>query len=275
MRPTIIILTVLLIFCSANVNAQSAARDSVNYYQSQLYRLYRQTWDSLRKSDSVVYYARGFKKAKRRSKSYTAFVLFTEAAGADFSTFNAAIAKDGFGALNGPIWRVGMGLSHKSYNGLMIDFNFFALGINRGTSYGNAAIHAGFSDLLQLQLGYAVLNTRGLSIYPYAGLSGRSSQIQFSKPAVLNNTFNSVAGIVQNNQSVDEYSSHLSYQAGLGVDWTISESTKSEGGTILFAKFGTDGIFGDESYGISGINYTPGIKYGAWTAALGFKFFGR
>ena len=168
-----------------------------------------------------------------------------------------------------------MGISHKNYNGLMIDFNLFSIGINKGTSHGNASIHAGYSDFLQLQLGYAVLNTRGLSIYPYAGLSGRSAEMQFSKPAVLNNSFNSVAGIVQNNQSVQEWSSHLSYQAGLGVDWTIGESYKSDGGTILFAKFGTSGIFGDESYGISGINYTPGIKYGAWMASLGFKFFGR
>jgi hypothetical protein len=44
---------------------------------------------------------------------------------------------------------------------------------------------------------------------------------------------------------------------------------------MIFGKFGTDGILGDESYKISGVEYNSEIKYGMWMAQLGFKFFGR
>ena len=38
-----------------------------------------------------------------------------------------------------------------------------------------------------------------------------------------------------------------------------------------FFKGGTDGVFGRESYKIQGINYDPGINYGAWGIAFGIK----
>jgi hypothetical protein len=203
-------------------------------------------------------------------------MLFTEALSTDLTTLNAAIAKDGFGPLsNAPYWRVGLGLSHKGYNGIMFDFNYIILGFNRVIHNGSEKITANVSELFGVQLGYAVINCRKFTVYPYAGLDLRISNLSYDKPSVVNPVFNSIASIVQNNRSASGGQTHVSYEAGLGIDWVIHENEKSHGGTMLFGKFGTTGIFGDETYSVSGVDLKTGIKYGVWAAQIGFKFFGR
>ncbi|HXB09216.1 MAG TPA: hypothetical protein VNW04_18960, partial [Puia sp.] len=131
MRIITVTLIGLIIFSSLQTCAQPGVRDSVDVYQSKINRLYRQTWDSLRKSDSVVYYSRRLREASKRSKAYGAFALFTTIGNADFNSLNRAIAKDGFGPIAGPIWGVGAGFSSKGYNGVMFDFAFATIGIDR------------------------------------------------------------------------------------------------------------------------------------------------
>jgi hypothetical protein len=275
MRIPIIAFILLLSSFSMHADAQQPVRDSVKYYQQQLGKMYRRAYDSLRLTDSARYYSNRIKKFKDRSKSYTSFMLFGETDGADFKNFNTAIAKDGFGPLSGPIWGFGLGVSHKAYNGIMIDFNYAIFRFNRTVKNGDEKITANVLDLLQLDIGYAVVNCKRFTLYPYAGLSGRTATLSFDKPTLTNSSFNSIAGIVQNNQSSSGNNTHLSYQAGLGIDWVIHEGKQRHGGTILFGKFGTDGTIGNENYKISGVEYDSGIRYGAWVAQLGFKFFGR
>ena len=270
-----IIALVLFLFCFAQpATAQEPVRDSIKYYSKQLGNMYRRAYDSIRLTDSARYYSNRIKKSKDRSKSYTAFMIFGETDAADFNTFNAAIAKDGFGPLSGPVWGIGFGVSHKAYNGIMIDFNYAIIRFNRSVKNGDEKITANVADLLQFDLGYAVVNCTRFTLYPYAGLSARTATLSFDKPVVTNPNFNSIAGIVQNDQSSSGNNTHLSYQAGLGIDWVIGESQR-HGGSILFGKFGTDGTIGNENYSVSGVEYNSGIRYGAWVAQLGFKFFGR
>lgn len=230
--------------------------------------------DSVIKSDSAHYYARRIHHLVSHSRSYSAFTLYSELAGADFNTFNAATAKDGFPAINGPVSRIGLGYSHKGYNGVVIDWNILVGGFNRTTKANNSKIQASFSSLFGLELGYAIINLSRFDIYPYAGLSLRADQLSFSKSATVNANYNSVASIVLNNQSASANNYSLGYEAGLGIDWVLY-TTKNLGGTMLFAKFGTDGSFAAESYKISGVNYHSGIQYGAWIADLGVKFYMR
>jgi hypothetical protein len=270
------IIITFLSFCLAiEVNAQSSVGDSVHYYRTQLGKYYHRVWDSVRQLDTARMYTERIMQAKDHSKSYTAFMLFGQSAGADFSTFNAAIARDGFGPLNGPIWGLGLGVSHKAYNGIMIDFNYAVFGFNRGSSNGEEKISANYSNFLGLELGYAVVNASRFTIYPYGGLSLRLGGLSYSAPTTTNTGYNSIASLVRNNQSASGSNTHLSYQAGLGIDCVIGYNEKKHAGTMIFGKFGTDGIFGNESYKISGVEYNSGIKYGMWMAQFGFKFFGR
>ena len=273
---TPILLTLLFCCLVLFSNAQRSVRDSVNYYQGRLGRIYRQVYDSLAHSDSVRYYRERASRAKDPSRKYTAFMVFTGMMSADFRAFNTAILRDGFGPMsNAPIWQIGIGISHKAYNGIMIDFNYLIINFNRTDKSNGEKITAQVVDFFQFQLGYAVINTRRFNVYPYAGLSWRSSTLSYDAPATVNNNYNSIASIVQNSRSADGAAGHLGYQAGLGIDWAMTDKKKNHAGTILFGKFGTSGIFGDETYNISGVSYPSQIKYGAWTAELGFKFFGR
>jgi hypothetical protein len=259
---------------SLPVYAQRAVRDSVNYYNRQIGRIYRNAWDSLRNNDSVKYYNQRLHRAAGSSKAYTAFVIFGEAMSADFGTFNTAIARDGFGPLsNNPLPRIGLGISHKGYSGVMVDFNFFVAGFNRTVKNGDAKINASCSDVFQLQVGYAVVNYRRFSVYPYGGLALRGATLEYTKPAVLNVSYYSLASLVQNDQTASGNGTHVSYQAGLGIDWAFAYDAKRHKGAMLFGKFGTDGIFGSENYKIDGVDYGSGIKYGVWAAEIGVKFF--
>lgn len=271
---TVLILAALAIL-SVNLHAQTAIGDSVKKYHKEYSAYMRRVWDSVRQSDSGRYFAERQRHLKDGSKSYTAFLLYTEATAADFTKLNAAIARDGFGPLSGPVWRIGFGVSHKGYNGVMIDFNYAVLGFNHRIKSGDSKITTIFYNLFGLELGYSVVNGTRFNVYPYAGLSMRSTSIDYSAPATLNPNYNSIASLVTNDRSVTGTNFNLGYEAGLGIDYAIYINKKTHGGTMVFGKFGTDGIFNNESYKISGLNYTPGIQYGAWIAELGFKFFGR
>jgi len=274
MRSIPFTLIILSLFISFAASAQSRDRDSVEYYQHRIGRIYRAALESLSKSDSVDYYRKHLQRALRRSRGYSAFSVSTAIGDADFRTLNKAIAKDGFGPVSGPVWGIGIGFSVKADNGGRFEFNFFTLGIDRKSTKGDEKIKANYGSFFQAQLGCDIVNTRVFSLYPYVGLSARLSSLEYSKPQVVNPNWNSIASIVQNNQSVLTSGTHLSYQAGLGMDLLLTKSDRL-GGIIFFGKFGTDGIFGHENYTIDDVKYSSGIRYGAWETSFGFKFFGR
>lgn len=277
------ILAVLTLFLTLNfsLHAQSplviqpSLRDSVKYYQKLSENFENRALEAARQSDSGRLIAARLQQLKAHSKSYTAFMLFTEVSAADFSKLNAAIEQDGFSPLSGPVWRLGFGISHKAYDGILIDFNYAVLGFNRSVEAGNSKIKANFSNLFELELGYAIINSSRFDVYPYAGLSLRTDNLVYSTPTVINPGYHSIASLIGDNQSAHASNYNLGYEAGLGIDYMIYYNKKNNGGTILFGKFGTDGSFAAETYKIATVNYNSGIHYGAWIAELGFKFFGR
>lgn len=271
----ILIALALLAGLSSSAFAQKSARDSVRYYQ-ELSEAYEQRMlDAARNADSGRLIASRLHQLKERYKTYHALEVFGEAAGADFTNFNHAIARDGFAPFTGPVWRIGLGVSRKLYNGLVFDFDFFIAGLERTQKSGDNKITTDFSNFFEVKLGYAVVNTPRFDLYPYAGLSVREDNIHYSTSATVNPNFQSIASLITTNQSAGANNYNLGYEAGLCAEYAVLYSQKDQAGTMLFARFGTDGSFGNENYHISGVDYVSGIKYGAWVAEFGFKFFMR
>lgn len=266
----------VLLFCGViTCNAQRTVKDSLQYYNSRLTRLYNRVWDSLKLDDSARYYRQQIKRAHERSKRYTAVSIFGGLEGADYSAFNTAIAKDGFPAISGPSVQFGAGYSNQGYNGWMLDLNFLVADFGRTVNNGDASISTGSLETLNIQLGYAVINPPRFTIYPYVGITARFSTLNYDTPDTANSGFNSIASLVQNDRSVHGTSANLGYQAGLGADWIVYYNEKTRGGIILFGKIGTDHTFNDVTYLISNVTYDPGIHYGDWVAQVGVKFFTR
>ena len=266
----------VLIFCGVlHASAQRALKDSLQYYNNRLNCLYQRVWDSLKLDDSARYYQRQIKRANSRSRNYTAFTFFGGVEGADYKTFNRAIAKDGFSPVTGSLRQVGGGISFRGYNGIIIDLNYVISGFGGSASNGDSRITTRSLETLDLQVGYAVINVSRFTVYPYVGIDNRFSSLHYSTQDTINPNYNSIASILQSGKNVNTSSDVLGYQAGVGIDWVVHHADNSHGGIILFAKFGTDGVFGNETYPIAGANYNPGIRYGAWAAQLGLKLFVR
>ena len=266
----------ILWFCSIlHVSAQRSLKDSLQYYNDRLNCLYSRVWDSLKLDDSARYYQHQIKRAHARSRNYTAFTFFGGVESADYKTFNTAIARDGFSPVTGSLRQVGGGISFRGYQGIIIDLNYIISGFGGSASNGGSRITTRSLETLNVQIGYAVINTGRFSLYPYVGLVNRFSSLDFGTPDTLNPNYNSIASILQSGKSVNTESDVLGYQAGVGVDWVVHHVDDNRGGIIVFAKFGTDGVFGNETYPVSGVNYNPGIRYGAWAAQLGLKLFIR
>jgi hypothetical protein len=270
-----ITLTVLVFCCVLHCSAQRNVKDSLQYYNQQLSRLYRRVWDSLDQNDSARYYRRQIRSARARARDYVAFTFFGGVEHANYNTFNAAIAKDGFVPIRGQLIQFGGGASFRGYSGIIIDLNYVVAGLGSSTYNGAASIRTSSIETLNLQIGYAVINTGRFSFYPYVGIANRFSTLDYSTPDTANPNYTSIASLVQGGKSVSTTSDVFCYQAGVGVDWIIHQVNNYRSGTILFAKFGTDGVFGNETYPIANVTYDPGIRYGAWVAQLGFKFFIR
>ncbi len=234
----------LCLFCIAiDTHAQLPVKDSLHVYNERLNRLYDRVWDSLKLNDSAKFYRRQIRQAHEQSKEYTAFVFFLGAEAVNYSAFNSAIAKDGFGPMHGPVWQIGFGFSHQGYNGIIFDLNYFVVGLGSNIQNGDATITTSTIDYLQLQLGYAIINSKRLTIYPYAGLFGRSSSLQYAATDSLNSNYNSVASLIHNSRNINVSTTHLGSQAGVGVDWVVAYHEKTRGGAILFTKFGDVGDF--------------------------------
>jgi len=267
------LLPMLFFALQAAAQSQKTVRDSIDYYSRKISETELQVIDSLHRSEPFHYYLKRRYYWQRLSKDrkYTSMSFFNEIAGADYSAFNRRIAQEGYGRLGGAISRIGLGLSHMTHTGLVFDLNFYVMGIDKSSTNGSQVIQSGFTDYCQLDVGYAVFSSRKFDIYPYAGLSVRSSDFFFSRPPSGGSTYNDIVGVDQGKGSINTTSVSPSYQAGACFEWIVMATMDRKFGAILFLKAGTDGIFGRQTYKIRGIDYDPGINYGNLGAALGFK----
>ena len=264
-----------MLFFALHTAAQSqkTVADSIDYYSRKISDIGCRAADSLNRSEPYRYYLKRRYYWQRLSKDrkYTGLSFYNEFAGVDYGAFNRKIAQEGYSQVGGALYRFGLGLSHMTHTGLVFDLNFFVLGVDKSSSNGSQAISGGFTDYCQADVGYAVFSSRKVDIYPYAGLSIRRSDFSFSRPPRGGSTYNDIIGVDQNNRDINSRSVSPSYQAGVCFEWIAASYLERKLGTIVFLKAGTDGIFGRESYKIQGINYDPGINYGAWGIAFGIK----
>lgn len=266
-------LTILVFAAPRIVDAQQSVGDSLRYYRKQLLQIDQEGIRKLHASEPYLAAAQRLHRLQGLSRGYKAYALYMEADGANFNGFNAAIARDGFPAFKGALYRPGFGLSFKGQTGVVVDFSLFTIGFNKSSRYDGTTIKTSCSDLFQLDIGYAVVNKKTFDLYPYAGLGYRSAALSYSAPVTTNPGAASVASLIQNDRSFTGNSLSLGYQAGLGLDLVVAHRKDWLGGMILFAKFGTDGNFGPGTYKSGGISYDAGIPYGSWAAQIGVKFF--
>jgi hypothetical protein len=271
----IVTLLFALVLINTTTKSQKKETDSLKYYQKQLDELYRVTIDSLKSTEEYMILEEKIDEMRRRpkgySKNYGGFVLFGDLMHADYAAFNRSIVQDGFTPLDEYTGRLGFGISTKNEN-LMIDFYFVSSSFRNRSTKGDEKIEAGLSNIFQFDLGYDFINSKVISMYPFAGLSLRTSTLKYSKPAQLNGGYTNISNILANNQSVDASSLRPGYQAGIGLDVAISGKKSKGAKTIFFTKFGTNRPIGRDRYKIHGIKYNPGIKQADWLVSFGFKF---
>jgi len=271
----------VLILLSSISNAQVrphenavSNKDSARHYQKVIGDMYRQAYDSLRHSEAYLQALEKYKQYSKPGAGYYSVVFFAEVTQADFGDLNKSIAPSGFGPLKGPTYRLGMGFSWQFHNRCILDFNFFALGLDHTTKKGNESIKSTFADLFQFNFGYDFIKSPRINIYPYVGLSLRGSNLSYNTPAQTNPNYTSIVDIVENARSVDGSATNLGYQAGLGLEYVLHERKKG-GGTIFFVKVGTNRAFGNQTYSVEDVTYDPKIRQGDWIVTAGFKFFAR
>jgi hypothetical protein len=266
------LLAFILLPCvlKAQTGWHTPPKDSAAYYQRQISELWRNTMDSLRHSETFKNLQDSYEYHIGRSNNYRAFMIFFDILHSDYNSLNTAIAQSGFPALNPLGARLGFGYSSKKDH-VMFDFAFAVIGFNNKTKKADEKIAASLSNLLQFDIGYDILKSRTVSIYPYAGLSVRNSIIEYSKPRQINQNYTNITNIIANDQSILANNFRPGYQAGIGFDFTSSDKIRTAK-AILFIKIGTNRPFGEETFKIEDIKYGPGIKQGDWLATIGFKF---
>lgn len=272
----------LLLSCVLSANAQYSEYhhrqpdpiDSAKYYRKVISDLYKETFDSLRQSDAFKTALEGLHRHTWQSNRYTSFTIFGDVGKASYDAVNKGIAVYGFPPMNGPQYRLGLGMSHESSDRWIFEFYYAIIGINNKSKKGDSSVKSSYSNLLQLNFGYDLIRSQKINIYPYAGLSLRGTTLVYEQPDQVNPGFTSIVDLVQKEGTTSANKVNLSYQAGLGFDFVIHEGQKGAG-TMLFLRAGTDGIFGSRTFKIDGVKYDADIKQGAWVFAFGFKFFGR
>ncbi len=267
------------VISSLQVTAQTypvRSTDSSYYYQREIGKLRKKMYDSLLRSEEYQTLNRNYQAYIRRSDGYTALVLFTEAEQANYTKFNNNITASGFSAIDGrPVIRFGFGISNKK-NRKIVDFNFFSLDLGKNSKKGDEKISTFFSNAIIFYIGYDLVKNQQINIYPYGGLSFRTATINYTKPVIANPSFTDITNLIQNNQSVYASALKIGFQAGVGFDFVLNPMKKNiNGGTIIFIKAGINKAIGKEKYTSEGPDYIPGISYGNWAIAVGFKFFGR
>lgn len=272
----------VIFVCTLSANAQYSEYhhrepkpiDSVKYYKKTISDLYKNTLDSLRQSETFKTALEGLQRISRRSNGYTSFTIYGDVGQASYDVVNKGISVYGFPPMNGPQYRVGLGISHEYHSRWIIEFYYATFGINNKSNKGDSSVKSSYSNWLQLNFGYDLIKSQKINIYPYAGLAARQTDLTYKQPDEMNPNFTSIVDIVQKDGTTNGNKLNLSYQAGIGFDFVVHESEKGAG-TMLFLRAGTDGIFGSRTFKIHGVKYDADIKQGAWVVAFGFKFFGR
>jgi|GEM_PF-930698 len=248
-------------------------RDSLLYYQKELHRLWKQNSDSFYHSEPYSSTNEKYQMLKKKlyKDSYSGMVIYADLAHTNYDAFNKSITASGFSPMNDMSFRVGFGITTQNPTAIF-DFYFLTGGINNKSTRGSQAIKASFSNFFQFDVGPNVFYSQAINIYPYAGLSLRLSELDYSDSVITNNSYTNISNIISNNKSVMSTSIRLGYQLGLGVDLKISGDKEHTRKTVLFIKGGLNAPVWADKYKINGVTYNPQINHGDWLITVGFKF---
>jgi hypothetical protein len=156
----------------------------------------------------------------------------------------------------------------------IIDFNFLNTTIpNKAiNSITNQEISLTTFELVQLQYGYAIVNTKSITVYPFAGIGFRNSQITLKNKQLINASGTNISNYVITPTRVFSTSMKASYQLGLGIDIKLGDNKQGDKTTFLFAKVGINNTIGDENFKMDDFKYNPNVKLSMLQASLGLKF---
>jgi hypothetical protein len=267
-KLSFLILLLPLFSLSQNNNSNP---DSVRFYSRELNKLRRQADDSLRASVAYQQALAGIKRHRRKSNDYAGFVFLSGIVHSDFTSFNQSLSQSGFSRMKALSSQFGFGTSTKS-GSTILDFYFFAGALDTKSNKGDEKILFNSGNLLQFDLGFDLLRSKIISLYPFVGLSLKETSLTYKKPIQLNTSFTNISNLVVNDQSVELNSTRLGYQAGLGFDIVLGENKKHTTNKVLFIKGGTNRSVGKERYSFHGLKYDPHIKSGDWVVSFGIKF---
>lgn len=267
------ILAVFVLFIPSLIFGQSKhqkyPKDSINYYNVQLNKLSKTYSDSLKHSKEYILLHNNIKRLTSDVNSYWGITIFGEILHTDYSKLNKYITQNGFKPLKSILPRIGIEITDK-HKRRMFDFYFAVLGFSNESKKGDEKIESNLINVCQFNWGYDLLNSKRISIYPYAGLSIRLAYLNYSKSAVTNTAYTDITNIIITNQSAKLSSTKLGYQIGLGFDYSLSNNTKINR-SIFFTKIAMDNPIGEDKYKKQNIDYKPGIRHGDWLISLGLK----
>ena len=266
-----IIILLALPFLSLGQSNTRSSRDSVQFYEKEYKKQFKEALDSINKSEKINSLKENINRLKTISNSYSGNVLFGGILHSDFTEFNKSIQQDGFGKMSPYSFRFGMGVSTKTEH-IIFDFYLVTLGGNHTSKKGNEKVQSSLSNMFQFDLGYDFLNSKTISFYPYAGLSARIASLSYINPGQLNPNFSNITNITQNSETIFASSFRIGYQAGLGLDIVAANFKQKGTAIILFTKAGTNRPIGTDRFKILGEQYKPGIKNGDWLVNFGIKF---
>lgn len=269
-----LLFTIFFLCSTIYIFGQSSKKiDSANYYQKELTSIYKKNRDSLFTNPQVVELRKNIERIQSKGDNYRGFILYSSFASANFDKFNNANTKNGFKGLSNNTFSIGYGFTSKK-NRRIFDFNVSAFGMGKTSKKNDEIIKTAFSNFLQFEWGYDFIKSNKVNIYPFAGLGIRSSTLSFESNGSANPNFTGVSNIIQNNKSFNEEATEIGYQAGLGIEYVISNKERA-GGTLLFLKAGTNRPFKQKNFKIAGVEYDPQFNHGELLFSFGFKFFSR
>ena len=271
MRLSILTLAFIIPLFVTAQKREPTPKDSIKIYQKQLQKLWKNTYDSLRASENFKEVTGNIKRLRGNSQRYGGALIFMDIVHSDYTKFNQSIVASGFAPLKSNHIRFGFGVSNKSGKAIT-DFHFAVIGFNNKSKQGDEKIKTSLSSLFHFDYGYDLTKSDVVDIYPFLGVSIRTSNLNYEKPAEVNPNYTNISNILNNNQTTNSTSMKPGFQAGLGIDFKISSSKVNRASTILFTKFGVNRPFTVDRYKVESVNYKPEIRQGVWVLAFGFKF---
>ncbi|MBS1565536.1 MAG: hypothetical protein JST39_14195 [Bacteroidetes bacterium] len=258
-------------FSAAAQSDEKKNADSADYYRKELGKAWEKAIDSIKKDERIVTLKKQYDYYRSRQNNYSTITIFFDLLHSDYDQFNASIANSGFPALKPVSPRFGFGSSHKRNRNIW-DFYLATAGFNNTSKKGEQKIKTSLSSVFQLDYGWDCLKSRVINLYPYIGISGRVSTLEYDGVQQSNPNASNISDLVTGQPNINVTSIGAGYQAGVGIDIRIGQNKTQTKSSFVFVKGGIANRFGKETYRINGVKYRPGIKQGDWVITVGFKF---